>query len=362
MKAIHVVGARPNFIKLAPLVRAMKKRKGKFISTIVHTGQHYDENMSRNFFMHLGIPEPDLNLGIGSGSHAEQTGKIMMEFEKILLKAKPDIVLVYGDVNSTIACALASSKLGIPVAHVEAGLRSFDRTMPEEINRILTDAISDFLFTTEKSANQNLKKEGISEEKTFYVGNIMIDTLRHCLEKIKDTQLPFNDIKEKRYAVITLHRPSNVDNPEVLSNTLKALHSISKRLKLVIPLHPRTKRNIEAFGLQYKLKQISKNAQISSPIGYLEMLTLIKSAKLVITDSGGIQEETTYLRIPCITMRENTERPVTVNMGTNVLVGNDSDALYANFRRIMSGRFKKGRVPPLWDGNTAKRIVEVLLK
>ena len=360
MKIISVVGARPNLMKIAPLARVMRKKHGQITHLLVHTGQHYDHDMFAAFFKELEIPEPDVNLGVGSGSHAEQTGKIMIEFEKVILQHKPDLIIVVGDVNSTIACSLVASKLGVKVAHVEAGLRSFDRTMPEEINRILTDAISDFLFTTEESANKNLRREGISEEKIFFVGNVMIDSLIHCLEKIGNVALPFDDLKENQYAVITLHRPSNVDNPGVLTKILTAFHSISKRLKLVIALHPRTMKNIKAFGFEDQLNQISYNAIITGPLGYLEMLRLNRSARMVITDSGGLQEETTYLKVPCITMRENTERPSTIEMGTNVLVGKDVDALLYHVDKVMSGDCRKGQVPPLWDGKAAARIVDVI--
>ncbi|MBI1824630.1 MAG: UDP-N-acetylglucosamine 2-epimerase (non-hydrolyzing) [Nitrospirae bacterium] len=360
MKIINIVGARPNFMKIAPLIREMKKRE-KIEHLLVHTGQHYDNDMSDSFFKQLEIPEPDINLGVGAGSHAEQTAKIMIEFEKVLLQHKPDFILVVGDVNSTIACSLVASKLGVKIIHVEAGLRSFDRGMPEEINRVLTDAISDLLFTTEASANKNLKQEGVPEQKVFFVGNVMIDTLVHCLDKIQDRSLPFQNLHEKQYAVVTLHRPSNVDRPEVLEKILDALSRISQKIKLVIPLHPRTQKNINAFGLQEKLDAIARNGVIAGPIGYLEMLRLIKSARLAITDSGGLQEETTYLGVPCITMRENTERPSTVELGTNVLVGNDLGLLFEHFEKILSDHFKKGQIPPLWDGKAASRIVEVLV-
>lgn len=355
------MGARPNFMKIAPLIREMNRKTEQIEHLLVHTGQHYDRNMSDNFFTQLEIPEPDINLGVGGGSHAEQTGKIMIEFEKVILERRPDLIVVVGDVNSTIACSLVASKLAVKVAHVEAGLRSFDRAMPEEINRILTDAISDLLFTTEASASENLKREGVSMQKIFFVGNLMIDTLIHCLDKIKNTGLP-HDLREKEYAVVTLHRPSNVDHPEVLDKILGALCRISREMKLVIPLHPRTNKNISSFGLQDKLHEIAQNGIISGPIGYLEMLRLVKSARLVITDSGGLQEETTYLGIPCITMRENTERPSTIDLGTNVLVGNNLDLLFKYFEKIISNDFGKGQIPPLWDGKAAERVVEVLLK
>lgn len=347
-------------MKIAPLIREMNKRRKQVEHLLVHTGQHYDSDMSDNFFRQLQIPEPDINLGVGVGSHAEQTAKIMIEFEKVLLQYKPDVIVVVGDVNSTLACSLVASKTGVKIAHVEAGLRSFDRTMPEEINRILTDAISDFLFTTEAGANENLKREGIDDAKIFFVGNVMIDTVVHCLDKVSDGPLPF-DLRTKEFAVVTLHRPSNVDSPAVLEKILDAFDRISQKIKLVIPLHPRTGKNIMAFGLKDKLDRIARNAVITGPIGYLEMLKLIKTARLVITDSGGLQEETTYLGIPCLTMRENTERPSTIEMGTNAIVGNDPDLLFRNIDKILSNHFKKGRIPPLWDGKAAGRIVEVLI-
>ncbi len=360
MKIVNVVGARPNFMKIAPLIRAMNARKDKFEHILVHTGQHYDKTMSDDFFTQLGIPDPDINLEVGSASHAEQTAHIMIAFEKVLLEHNPDLIVVVGDVNSTIACALVASKLGVRVAHVEAGLRSFDRSMPEEINRILTDAISDLLFTTEESGNENLRREGISEEKIHFVGNVMIDTLIHCLGKIEDG-LPYPNLREKEYAVITLHRPSNVDYQDTLQRILKAFQFISKKIKLVIPLHPRTQKNIREFGFDKDLRSIAKNAIVTGPIGYLEMIRLVKSARMVITDSGGIQEETTYLGIPCITMRENTERPSTITLGTNILVGSDAEKLLQTVGQIMLNSYKNRVVPPLWDGLAGTRIVEHLL-
>lgn len=360
MKIINVVGARPNFMKIASLIRAMDARKDRIEHLLVHTGQHYDQSMSDDFFTQLGIPDPDINLEVGSASHAEQTAKIMMAFEKVLLEHKPDMVVVVGDVNSTIACALVAAKLGVKVAHVEAGLRSFDRTMPEEINRILTDAISDMLFTTEESGNENLKREGIPEEKIHFVGNVMIDTLVHCLATMPDG-LPYPDLKEKEYAVITLHRPSNVDHPDILNGILKAFQNISKGLRLVIPLHPRTRKNIEDFGLGNELRAIAEAAIVTGPIGYLEMLRLVKNCKMVITDSGGIQEETTYLGVPCITMRENTERPSTITLGTNMLVGSDTGKLLHAVEQVMRNSHKKGVVPPLWDGKASIRIIDSIL-
>ena len=355
-----MVGARPNFMKIAPLIRAMNKKRDRVEHLLVHTGQHYDENMSDTFFKDLEIPQPDINLGVGSDSHAVQTGNIMIEFEKVLLYNKPDLIVVVGDVNSTVACSLVATKMGIKVAHVEAGLRSFDRTMPEEINRILTDAIADYLFTTEASGKENLHNEGIPEKKIFFVGNVMIDTLVFCMNKIKNAGLPFNGLKEKNYAVVTLHRPSNVDEPDRLKNILDILYRISKELMLVIPLHPRTRKNIESFGMNDMLVALKQNSVITEPIGYLEMLRLNKTAKLVITDSGGLQEESTYLGVPCITLRENTERPSTVGIGTNVIVGNNRKLFYESFETIMSNEYKGGEIPPLWDGKACERIIEII--
>jgi UDP-N-acetylglucosamine 2-epimerase (non-hydrolysing) len=360
MKIVNVVGARPNFMKIAPLIRAMNARKDCIEQLLVHTGQHYDKGMSEDFFVQLGIPDPDINLEVGSASHAEQTANIMVAFEKVILEHKPDLILVVGDVNSTIACALVASKLGVKVAHVEAGLRSFDRTMPEEINRILTDAISDMLFTTEESGNENLKREGIPKEKIHFVGNVMIDTLIHCLANIPHG-LPYPDLKEKEYAVITLHRPSNVDHPDTLKGILKAFLDISKKTRLVIPLHPRTRKNIQEFGLGDEFLSLAEDAIVTGPIGYLEMLRLVKNCRMVITDSGGIQEETTYLRVPCITMRENTERPSTITLGTNMLVGSNTGKLLRAVEQVMLNSHKKGMIPPLWDGRASIRVIETIL-
>ncbi len=361
MRIINVVGARPNFMKIAPLIREMNKKRGKIDHILVHTGQHYGKDMSDKLFEQLDIPNPDINLEVGSCSHARQTAKIMTKFEKVVLNYKPNLIVVVGDVNSTMACALVAAKMGIPVAHVEAGLRSFDRTMPEEINRIVTDAISSFLFTPEESANNNLIREGIPREKICYVGNIMIDNLIYCLEKIKDYDLPFDGLMGDDYAVITLHRPSNVDTAGELEKILNAFQKLSRVIKLVLALHPRTMKNINRYGLKRILKRMEDNAVITGPIGYFEMLRLNKSAKLVITDSGGLQEETTYLRIPCITMRENTERPSTIEIGTNILIGKNLNLISEILKKIMSGEFKKGEIPPLWDGNVAERIVNSII-
>lgn len=361
MKILNVVGARPNFMKIAPLIRDMNARKDRIEHLLVHTGQHYDKSMSDDFFTQLGIPQPDVNLGIGSASHAQQTAKILTAFESVLVEHNPDMVVVVGDVNSTMACALVAAKSGVKVAHVEAGLRSFDRTMPEEINRILTDALSDFLFTTEEAGNENLRREGIPQEKIFFVGNVMIDTLVHCLAAMPPGP-PHPGLEKKEYAVITLHRPSNVDHPETLKGMLRAFQDISKNLKLVIPLHPRTRANIERFGLSDALRALEENAVVTGPAGYVDMLRLVKDSRMVITDSGGIQEETTYLGVPCITLRANTERPSTVTLGTNTLVGSDTGKLLRAVERVMLNSHVRGTIPPLWDGHASERIVEHLLR
>lgn len=361
MKILNVVGARPNFMKIAPLIRDMNARKDRIEHLLVHTGQHYDKSMSDDFFVQLGIPQPDVNLGIGSASHAQQTAKILTAFESVLVEHNPDMVVVVGDVNSTMACALVAAKSGVKVAHVEAGLRSFDRTMPEEINRILTDALSDLLFTTEEAGNENLRREGIPREKIFFVGNVMIDTLVHCLAAMPPGP-PHPGLEKKEYAVITLHRPSNVDHPETLKGMLRAFQDISKNLRLVIPLHPRTRANIERFGLSDALRALEENAVVTGPAGYVDMLRLVKDSRMVITDSGGIQEETTYLGVPCITLRANTERPSTVTLGTNTLVGSDTGKLLRAVERVMLDSHARGTIPPLWDGHASERIVEHLLR
>lgn len=369
MKIINVVGARPNFIKIAPLVEEMKKFP-HIEQLLVHTEQHYDKNMSKLFFEDLGIPAPDISLGVGSASHATQTAKIMMEFEKVLLKEKPDLTLVVGDVNSTIACALTSVKLNIPVAHVEAGLRSFDRTMPEEINRILTDAISDYLFITERDAEINLLKEGIDKNKIFFVGNVMIDTLLKNMEKAnKSNVLPSLGLTKSGYAVLTLHRPSNVDNVKVFTQILEALEEIKKKIRIVYPVHPRTKKMIDEFSLDKNFAFLKPHRNIGDKndfimidaLGYLDFLHLTANAKFVLTDSGGIQEETTILKIPCITLRDNTERLITVTQGTNVITGTNTQNIINGAKDIILGKAKKNNVPEFWDGKAAKRIVEILL-
>lgn len=357
-KIISVVGARPNFMKVAPLHKAFQKHKSVITHQICHTGQHYDKAMSDDFFHHLELPKPNYYLGVGSGSHAEQTAKIMIEFEKILLKNKPDLVIVVGDVNSTIACSLTAVKLGIKVAHIEAGLRSFDRTMPEEINRILTDSISDYLFVTEESAIKNLSKEGISSDKIFYVGNIMIDSLSSHLHKAsKITLLRKLDLLPRQFVLVTLHRPSNVDEKEQLTNLIQFLNSIAEHRKIIFPIHPRTAKNIEKYKLN---KTINPNLIFSEPMNYIDFLTLMKNAGLVITDSGGIQEETTYLGVQCLTLRPNTERPVTVELGTNHLTIDLNEA-FEIAKNIFNGKIKEGIVPQYWDGKTSERITNILL-
>lgn len=361
IKIISIVGARPNFMKIAPIYDAVRKfNNGKNLieHLICHTGQHYDEKMSKIFFEDLELPEPDIYLGVGSGTHAEQTAKVMIEFEKVLLAYKPDLIIVVGDVNSTVACSLTAVKLGIKVAHVEAGLRSFDRTMPEEINRILTDVISDYLFVTEKSALINLKNEGIDKGKIFFVGNVMIDTLIKYLPKLKNDILNRFDTKEKKYCVVTFHRPSNVDNRNNLINLINLLNKVAKYIKVIFPIHPRTNKNINDFGLNNVLDE---NIILVEPLGYLDFIGLIKDSKFVLTDSGGIQEETTYLGIPCITLRNSTERPITVEIGTNYLVGENIDETWKYIELIFNNKHKTGEIPELWDGKAAERIVNIIV-
>jgi UDP-N-acetylglucosamine 2-epimerase (non-hydrolysing) len=360
MKILHVAGARPNFMKVAPVIKALEKKAG-VSQVLVHTGQHYDINMSDIFFSQLGIPAPDFNLNVGSSSHAVQTAQIMMRMETVLLQEKPDIVLVYGDVNSTVAAALVCSKLLVTLAHVEAGLRSFDRTMPEEINRLLTDQAADLLFTPSVDGNENLIREGVAPEKIHLVGNVMIDSLKRLLPAAESFwpkfSLKFN-ITEKHFGLVTLHRPSNVDDPIVLSNILRALFEISTKLPIVFPIHPRTRERIRNANLKIRS---DGRMQFTEPIGYLDFLCLQQRAKLVITDSGGIQEETTFLGVPCLTVRNNTERPVTVSVGTNILVGQDMERLSVEVERILAGGPKKGSVPPFWDGEASERIAAKII-
>ena len=346
---LHVVGARPNFVKAAPVLRAI--RKHGFRQTLVHTGQHYDRNLSEVFFAQLEIPEPDVNLEVGSGSHAAQTAEIMRRFEPVVLESKPDLVLVYGDVNSTAAATLVCAKLLIPVGHVEAGLRSFDRTMPEEINRIVTDRLSELLFTPSEDGDANLQREGVGREKIHCVGNVMIDSLIQVLPAARGCAA--NGFPD-RLALVTLHRPSNVDDSKNLRRVLDSLHETCERIDVVFPVHPRTRQRIKEFGLTLP------KLHLMDPLPYVEFLALQMRAAVVITDSGGIQEETTYLGVPCLTMRENTERPITVTLGTNILVGEDKSRLTAELNKILEGKAKKGVIPPLWDGHAGERIAEIL--
>ena len=352
----HIVGARPNFMKVAPVLNALKGR-ANVLQTIVHTGQHYDVNMSDVFFQQLDIPTPDINLAVGSGTHAKQTAEIMIRLEPVVLERKPDIVLVYGDVNSTVATVLVCAKLGIQVGHVEAGLRSLDRTMPEEINRLVTDQLADLLFTPSEDGDENLRREGVPAEKIFRVGNVMIDSLVRLLPMAQKalTQTTKNDGLPERYALVTLHRPANVDDSVTLKGILESLLEVNRDLAVVFPAHPRTRKRIADFGLN------PGQLRVLDPLPYVDFLGLQSRATIVITDSGGIQEETTYLGVPCLTVRENTERPVTVSMGTNVLVGRDPEKLRVELSRVLAGKAKKGTVPPLWDGHAGERIAEILV-
>jgi UDP-N-acetylglucosamine 2-epimerase (non-hydrolysing) len=357
-KIISVVGARPNFMKIAPIHRAFQKYSGTLEHIICHTGQHYDDNMSKVFFEDLELPKPKYYLGIGSGSHAMQTAKIMIEFEKVLLKEQPGMIIVVGDVNSTIACTLTAQKLNIKTAHIEAGLRSFDRTMPEEINRILTDSIADYLFVTEQSGMDNLAKEGVAGEKIFFVGNCMIDSLIFFLGKADDSQIAEQlKVKNDKFIIVTLHRPSNVDEPAQFGKLIELMNVLAEKRKIVFPIHPRTLKNIEQFALKEKLHT---NIILTEPLGYIDFLSLIKQAELVLSDSGGIQEETTFLGVPCITLRTTTERPSTLSIGTNQLLGNDLEKAKSAALAVLSGERKTGRIPELWDGKAAERIAKIL--
>ncbi len=410
-KWILVVGARPNFMKVAPLIRAIDRHNHAGHSSLVpihhslvHTGQHYDFNMSDAFFRDLALPKPDLHLGVGSGNHGEQTGKVLIEFEKVLLKEQPDLVIVVGDVNSTLACSLAAVKLHIPVAHVEAGLRSFDRKMPEEINRLLTDAISEYLFTPSPEGDENLAKEGIPQDKVFLVGDIMVDSLLFHLDQARKTHILarlglksmssdicgltafggaeggqgsealISDLRP--YALVTLHRPANVDDKQVLGRIIRGLLEVSAHFPILFPVHPRTAKQINAFGMETSFifhstpdirpeeyldgKILHRKIHCFQPLGYLDFLNLMAHAKVVLTDSGGIQEETTVLNIPCITLRDTTERPITLTEGTNVLVHNDPEKIVAEVKRVLAGDTRVSQCPFLWDGRTAERIVAIL--
>lgn len=358
MHILHVVGARPNFMKASPVLRALANHAGAR-QTLVHTGQHYDANMSDVFFQQLAMPAPDVNLEVGSGSHSRQTAEVMTRFEQVILERRPDLVLVYGDVNSTVAAALVCAKLLVPVGHVEAGLRSRDHTMPEEVNRLVTDQLADLLFTPSKDGDENLLREGIPSEKIYLVGNVMIDTLIRLLP-VAENRWPTlrGDLKlgANPYALVTLHRPSNVDNAENLGRIMDALHDIAGRLPVIFPVHPRTRQRLrpstrggDASGLR-----------LIEPVGYVDFLALQRYAALVITDSGGMQEETTFLSVPCLTLRENTERPITVEQGSNLLIGRDLDRLRAEATRILDGGGRRGQIPPLWDGKASERIAAVI--
>jgi len=351
MYCLHVVGARPNFMKAAPLIRALACRRG-VKQKVVHTGQHYDHGMSEVFFQELEIPKPHFNLAVGSGTHSQQTSLIMSRFEQVAVEENPDLVIVYGDVNSTLAATLVCSKLHLTVAHVEAGLRSFDRTMPEEINRVLTDQIADFLFTPSQDANENLLREGIPQNKIHLVGNIMIDTLIRLRPRTADIEsFPLPD----RFALVTLHRPSNVDDCEMLPRILSVLCEISADLGVIFPCHPRTRQKLAEMKFQ-----APKGLLIVEPQSYLQFLQLQQRSTLVITDSGGIQEETTFLGVPCLTLRDTTERPVTVTLGTNMLIGRRPERLHDEVRGVLAGKNKRGCIPPLWDGHCAERIADCL--
>jgi len=360
LKVLNVVGARPNFMKIAPIMREMKKRPSSFKPVLVHTGQHYDFELNKVFFEELGIPEPDHFLNVGSASHAVQTANIMVHFEKVLLDEKPDLVLVVGDVNSTLACALVAVKEHYPLAHVEAGLRSNDWRMPEEINRVLTDRISKLLFTTSKDADENLKNEGITQG-IHFVGNTMIDSLKMFEKQAEKTESEKKrGLKKREYALVTLHRPENVDDTKNLEKVVEMVLTAASFTKVVFPVHPRTGNKLEQTGLKEKL--LKKGVLLSEPIGYLEFLNLEAKAKFVLTDSGGVQEETTVFGVPCFTARRSTERPVTVTEGTNTVVDLDSSLLKAELEKLYSGKGKKGRIPEKWDGKAAERICDVLQK
>lgn len=380
-------------MKVAPLIRAIKAYNAangaNIIPFLVHTGQHYDFNMSDSFFKDLNLPEPDIHLGVGSGNHGEQTGKVLIEFEKVLIREQPNLVIVVGDVNSTLACTLAAAKIHIPVAHVEAGLRSFDRKMPEEINRVVTDTLSDFLFTPSPDGDENLLKEGIPRDKIFLVGDIMVDSLLFNLQRAKKIDIlerlnltsnqklkEHNQQSIRPYALVTLHRPGNVDNKVSMERIIRGLLEISSRIPIIFPMHPRTRKQVKFFGMEYAFEfhssvelskenyyqngTLKKKIHCFEPLGYLDFLNLMAQAKIVLTDSGGIQEETTVLNIPCITLRDTTERPITLTEGTNVLVHHDEEKIVSEAIKILDGKKRQGKCPAIWDGHTAERIVEIL--
>ncbi|HME91429.1 MAG TPA: UDP-N-acetylglucosamine 2-epimerase (non-hydrolyzing) [Myxococcaceae bacterium] len=355
---LHVVGARPNFMKVAPIHRAIQAL-GKLEQRLIHTGQHYDTNMSDVFFAELGLPEPDLSLGIGSGSHAEQTARVMIELERVLGQNRPHLVSVVGDINSTMAAALVCAKMRIPLAHVEAGLRSRDRSMPEEINRLVTDQLADLLLTPSTDANENLRREGIPAERIFFVGNVIIDSLLASRRRAQQLDtLNQLGLRREQYAICTLHRPSNVDDPQTLSSIVCAVAEIAERLPVVFPVHPRTRRRMEESGLAGH-GRAPNGLRLVEPMGYLPFLALVSQARLILTDSGGLQEESTTLGVPCLTLRENTERPITVELGTNVLVGTNPERIRTEAAKVLEGKGKTGRIPEKWDGRTGERIAVV---
>lgn len=354
-----IVGARPNFMKIAPVIREIEKRASHGTAIdyrLVHTGQHYDRNMSGSFFEELGIPEPHFNLNAGSGTQAEQTAGIMIGYEKLLQQQKPHLCIVVGDVTSTMACAITAKKMLVPVAHVEGGIRSGDMTMPEEINRIVTDSITDYFFTTSETANENLRLSGVGDDRIFFVGNTMIDTLLHSRHRFRKPEIWDRlNLKEKSYLVLTLHRPNNVDDPANLKHLLDEISGHSEGMPLIFPVHPRTRRIIHETGME-----ISPALFLTDPMGYLEFNYTVERALAVITDSGGITEETTVMGVPCMTLRNSTERPETVTMGTNELLGTNPDAIAPAMAKLLSGNWKQGTVPPLWDGHTSERIIEII--
>lgn len=355
-KIISVVSARPNFVKIAPIHKVFQRYSELFDHKICHTGQHYDERMSKIFFDDLGLPAPDFFLGVDNDTVVGQTARVMIEFEKVLLQEKPDAVIIVGDVSSTAACSITAVQMGIPVMHVEAGLRSFDRSMPEEINRILTDSISDFLFVTEKSAIENLKREGIHPGKFFFTGNVMIDSLKVYLPDADKSDILSNlSLNKGDYILVTLHRPANVDSREKLLQIFQTLEKTAEKKNVIFPMHPRTQKNFRNYGMESFL---NSSIRVIEPAGYIDFLALLKNSYMVITDSGGIQDETTFLRIPCVTLRDNTERPVTINKGTNYLAGTDMKNAEPIIWDILNGKAKKGSIPELWDGRAAERIVD----
>ncbi len=361
LKIVNVVGARPNFMKMAPLMAEYAKHPSLFAPLLVHTGQHFDDGMSDIFFRQLGMRKADAHLGVNSGNHAQQTARVMMEMDGFLQSNPTDLVVVVGDVNSTMAATLVAAKRNIPVAHVEAGLRSFDRAMPEEVNRVVTDALSDYCFTHSEEANVNLRREGVAADKIFFAGNVMIDSLLRLKEESRHSTIRKTLGVEGAYALLTLHRPSNVDTQSTLAGILGAVRQIQQDIAVVFPVHPRTKKRMQEFGLWEEAEGM-RNLKLADPIGYLDMLHLTAHAKVVLSDSGGVQEETTLLGVPCLTLRENTERSVTVTEGTNILVGSDPKRILDEFRNITGSGGKRGRIPEKWDGKAAERIIRVLIE